>query len=186
MTSPIPEFWSEIFCNPNRNLNLPCQCTPAECLKFLLNLGLLESGQPALNMDRQWKQWLNSLQTAGMLWCSFFSNSFRGLSYNSASCPLFSFMILLILVPHVHPHTLKILLIFIPVYCSGSQETLNKVNCQSLLQALFLLLCQFNMKLNVLNSWLPLACWFGLYKALNQQSQKIKISKIAILWTGQE
>ena len=36
-----------------------------------------------------------------------------------------------------------------PVYCSGTQETLKKEICFSLLQTLFLLFCHFHMKLNI-------------------------------------
>ena len=50
----------------------------------------------------------------------------------------------------------------IPVHCFGTQDTLKKVICPSILQALFLLLCHFHMNLNMQNSWpnwLSTYCW---------------------------
>ena len=51
----------------------------------------------------------------------------------------------------------------IPVHCLGTPDTLKKVICLSILQALFLLLCHFHMNLNIWNSWPHSAHWSLTY-----------------------
>ena len=83
--------------------------------------------------------------------CSFFLNSFSEFCFSTSA---FSSTIILHKIIQVFD-TLKI-----PVHCFGTWNTLKKVICLIVLQALFLLLCHFHINLNMQNWWPP---WSSTY-----------------------
>ena len=127
-----------------------CQWAPAAWLGFLLvtfgTVGALTSfefsesglaGPPPLNTQAGWAEKSETQELPPKCRHAY---SFRILSWNSASRPLHKFVQVF--------DTLKI-----PVQCFGTRDTLKKVICPSVSQALCILLCHFHMNLIKQNSW---------------------------------
>ena len=100
---------------------------------------------------------------------SFFSNPFLKFCFLT---PAFSSIIWFHMFVHAFTH------FKIPVHCSGTRQTMNNVNCLSLLQALFLLLCQFYMNQNIQNSWPHWSWAYSLAISFLQSLPESSVGKI--------